>query len=189
MLWTTVASTNFLLGSKQEECVSLTVEKNQVYWAAYVISGKNDKNVNVALTGPNDTVYYKSKEKSREGSLEQRAYHHGVYKLCFVNLDKHPKTVSFEFSVDEVSSEDLTTELSFTDLNVRLRSMMRETEAIYRNIQFYRKREAVHRDLLEAACDKVLWSALGKMAVIIGICFGQVFILKGFFKNQKGVGA
>lgn len=107
--------------------------------------------------------------------------------MCFKALDRHSKTVSFEFTSQEEAEEgSLATEEELTPLRNGLKQLSKKLDSVYRNLHFYERRERIHRDLIEQTCDRVLWAGLSKMLVLISVSCLQVYLLRGFFEGKKG---
>jgi len=177
----------FTLEGNSEKCFSLRVRKGHEFWAAYVISGKGDRNVLTQIFESDGSIQYASPKKSREGSLELVSGKGGLHQMCFKALDRHSKTVSFEFTSQEEAEEgSLATEEELTPLRNGLKQLSKKLDSVYRNLHFYERRERIHRDLIEQTCDRVLWAGLSKMLVLISVSCLQVYLLRGFFEGKKG---
>lgn len=168
---------------KEDQCFKEYVVQDQEFWSNYVISGKGDQNVLVQVFSPDKVVLYKSSPKSRQGTFNYVATQSGYYELCFSLLDKQPKTVSINFS-SEVQ-EDWATEGEIEPLRNNLKHLSRNLDTVFRNINFYERREKIHRDLTERTCDRVLWSGVFKILVLCGISFTQVIMLTKFFAKTS----
>ncbi|CAG9335902.1 unnamed protein product [Blepharisma stoltei] len=179
----------FNLPGKTEQCFAVTVSRGAELWGVYIVSGEGDQNVLARVTGPDGRVHFQSKPKAREGSFELTPEPTGDYRLCFQAKDSRQKTISFEFSSQEKVVEDkLATEEEMTPLKETLKQLSRNLDSVYRNIHFYERREKIHRDLAERTCDRVLWSAMGKIFVLCVISLMQIFMLRSFFDSKKSTG-
>lgn len=189
MLIGTASALFFNLPGKSEQCFSVNLSRGAEIWGAYVVSGEGDQNVLTRVTGPDGRVHYQSKPKTREGSFELNPEPAGEYRLCFQAKDKNAKTISFEFSSQDKPADDkLATEEEINPFKETLRQLSRNLDSIYRNIHFYERREKIHRDLAERTCDRVLWTAMGKILVLCVISFTQIFMLRRFFESKKSTG-
>lgn len=155
---------------------------------AYVISGEKDQNVLTTLTDPNGKTLYKSPMRSREGKFDFKADKDSKYKLCFQSADATPKSISFEmFSQDGLQEENFATQDEVAPLRASFRKVSKNLDTVYRNIQFYERRERTHRDLTETTCDRVLFSGVIKMVILALISLSQIWMMRSLFNNKRGV--
>ncbi|CAG9321168.1 unnamed protein product [Blepharisma stoltei] len=175
----------FTLPPRVETCFQLTTAKGSDIWGAYVISGEGDTKVITRVHKPDGIIIWQNPRDTREGSFDFVSENGGKYKLCFRTMDSLAKTVSFEFnSQDKTQFKELPKEEEIGPINDGLTKMNKELDKIYRNIHFYQRREKVHRDLAERTCDRVLWTVLIKIAVLVLISFSQIYMLRKFLEPK-----
>jgi hypothetical protein len=93
--------------------------------------------------------------------------------------------ISFDYRHwDLADSEGLASEEHLKPLENELRVLSNKLDSVYRNINFYERREKTHRDLIERTCDRVLWSVLGKIVILSSIAFTQIYMLKTTFDDK-----
>lgn len=183
------AGTFFILEGKSAiQCFIQKTTHGKELSGAYVISGEKDQNVVTTLLDNHGRILYSSQPKTREGKFEFPVEKDSTYKLCFQSKDKTPKTISFEFYVQEgLQEEKIATQEEIGPLRSSFRKLSRNLDTVYRNIQFYERREKTHRDLAELTCDRILFGAIIKMIVLAFISLAQIYMLRGFFNNKKGI--
>ena len=65
------------------------------------------------------------------------------------------------------------------------KNLGKSLDTVFMNLQFYERREIVHRDLAELTCDRVIYSAIIKIAVLFLISLAQIFSLRYLFSSNK----
>ena len=188
-LLASVEAVFFTLNSKGSlQCFAHKVDPGQELIGAYVISGEKDQNVQTTVVDIRGTVIYASQPRTREGKFDLKTDKAEYYKLCFQSKDKSPKSVSFDFYLhDGLQEEKFATQDEVTPLRTSFRKVSRSLDTVYRNIQFYERRERTHRDLAEVTCDRVVFSAVVKMVVLALISLSQIYMLRSFFNNKRGI--
>ncbi|OMJ75759.1 hypothetical protein SteCoe_25023 [Stentor coeruleus] len=177
-----------LEGKGALRCFSQYVNTGKELSGAYVVSGEKDQNVLTTVVDPNGRIVHTSQARSREGKFEIKADKDSVYKLCFQSKDKTPKSISFDvYSQEGLQEENFATQDEITPLRTTFRRVSRNLDTVYRNIQFYERRERTHRDLAEVTCDRVLFCGIIKMVVLALISFAQIWIMRTLFNNKRGV--
>ena len=173
----------FPLEPRVERCVGVILAEKKEFAGAYLFTGENEQNVIARLKSPQGYILHQSSRGTKEGKFELESKEEGIYRLCFRATDNIQKIISFELAAKE-DKKDLVTDSELGPLTQGLRTMGRVFDLIYRNIHFYQLRERTHRDLTERTCDRILWSAIGKMATLGAICLVQVYILKSLFRAK-----
>ena len=167
-------------------CLNQRVDQNSEVSVSYVISGENEQNVITNIMDPRGVVVFTNPPLSREGKYESRSPTFGMYRLCFQSKDHASKSISFEFYLqDGLQEEKMATQDEITPIRTNFRKLSRNLDSVYRNIQFYERREKIHRDLAEVTCDRVLYSGIVKIVVACVVSVAQGWILKGFFSNKN----
>ena len=175
----------FVLPGQNSQCFGINVTTGHKIWGDYVISGFGEDKVMTRVTTPSKRIEYEGAPLSSEGKFEIAAKETGVYDLCFNNLDSNPNVISFDYSHwDLADSEGLASEEHLKPLEDELRVLSKKLDSVYRNINFYERREKTHRDLIERTCDRVLWSVLGKIVILSSIAFTQIYMLKTTFDDK-----
>lgn len=183
-----VCSVSYELSKNEEFCVFLHLDEPTDYIMSFVLSGQGDKNAEVELKDPKGRVAYKKKLQQREGNHRGHAAELGKYSLCFKSLGKYKRTVTFDFNMVRDAPREFAPGDSFDPLIERLSEVVDRITTVYLNLVYYKSRERIHRDILEETCDLILWGCLLKILLIVALCVIQLFVLTGFFKNQKGTG-
>ena len=179
-------SLSFVLPGYTEYCFALDGIATQRIWGAYVISGVGDMNVVTRLFDSKKKLKFASEKTTREGKVDLIVTESQMYELCFKSTDYDEKSVSFEFSQNELSQ--VVTPVNndgFEPLSDDLSESSNLLGGVYRNLQFYEERERIHRDLTERTCDSILWSVLSKIAVLCTISITQLCVFKGIFNMDK----
>lgn len=175
----------FTLDPKLERCLGIPLPEKKGFTGAFLFTGENEENVIARVKSPNGYILYQSPRNVKEGKFDLESKEEGIYRLCFKATDNKTKIISFEMSEKDVKKDfDVVMETDMEPLTQGLRAMGRVFDLIYRNIHFYQLRERTHRDLTERTCDRILWSAIGKMVTLGAICLIQISILKNLF-NAK----
>lgn len=175
----------FTLEPKLERCVGVLLAGKKEFAGAYLFTGQDEQNVIARLKSPQGYILHQSQRGVKEGKFELESKEEGIYRLCFRSTDNTEKIISFELAAKEGRKDlEVVTDSELEPLTNGLRSMGRVFDLIYRNIHFYQLRERTHRDLTERTCDRILWSAVGKMASLGAICLVQIYILKSLFKAK-----
>ena len=178
----------FTLGSGFSlQCFTIKVGPGQELIGDYVVSGEKDYNVVTTVVDIRDAVVYSSLPRTREGKFDLKPEKAEYYKLCFQSKDSSPKSISFDFYLhDGLQEEKFATSDEFAPLRTSFRKVSRSLDTVYRNIQFYERRERTHRDLAEITCDRVVFSAAVKMVILALISLSQIYMLRSFF-NKRGI--
>ena len=175
---------DFTLQGHSEQCFKLDVKLGTQIRLGFMISGQGDQNVITRLYDPKEKVLYQSPRGHRHGSFETTGEVEGSYKLCFRAMDRPQKVVGFEFSEEE-EKQAFATEDELEPLSQGLRKVSRKLDIVYRNLEFYVRKEKTYRDLSELACDKLLWCAVFKILVLVVVTGFQMYFLTGFFNNKQ----
>jgi emp24/gp25L/p24 family/GOLD len=176
----------FTLPGFVEYCFFLDGVESQKIWGAYVISGPGDTNVLTRVFDRVKKPKYTSPKETREGKFVIEVGETQTYELCFKALDFEDKIVSFEFSQDTlIAKNQPANQDEFDPLTDDIEALSKSLESVYMNIQFYERREKVHRDITEKTCDNILWSVLIKIVVLCVLSLTQVVVLKGLFNQEK----
>ncbi|OMJ93921.1 hypothetical protein SteCoe_2972 [Stentor coeruleus] len=177
-----------LEGKGALRCFSQYTNTGKEIIGAYVVSGEKDQNVLTTVIDNHGRFVHTSQARSREGKFEIKADKDSVYKLCFQSKDKTRKSISFDiYSQEGLQEENFATQDEVTPLRVGFRGVSRNLDTIYRNIQFYERRESTHRDLAEITCDRILFCGIIKMVVLAFISFAQIWIMRVLFNNKRGI--
>ncbi|OMJ74094.1 hypothetical protein SteCoe_27080 [Stentor coeruleus] len=175
-------------GKETIKCFYQYVNSGNELNGAYVISGEKDQNVLTTLKDPNGKIIYTSPIRSREGKFDFKAENDSKYKLCFQSADATTKSISFEmYSQDGLQEENFATQDEVAPLRSSFRKVSRSLDTVYRNIQFYERRERTHRDLTETTCDRVLFSGIIKMVVLALISLSQIWMMRSLFNSKRAV--
>ena len=176
----------FTLDPAVERCIGVHLPSKREFAGAYLFAGENEDNVLARVKSPQGYILHQSSSGVKEGKFELESKEEGIYRLCFRTKDLIQKIVSFEFAAKESKKDqEAVTDTELAPLTNGLRSMGRVFDAVYRNIHFYQLRERTHRDLTERTCDRILWSAVGKMVTLGALCLVQIYILKALFKAKE----
>lgn len=180
-----VSALYFPLDYRQERCIGLDLTLNQAFSGAYIVSGQGENNVMVRVETPSRQVLYHSPPKTREGKFELISTEKGKHRLCFKAFDRWPKNVSFEFTTPK-GEKELLTDQELLPLYEETIAMRKGYDTIQRNIRFTKQQEITHRDLTERTCDRVLWCALLKIAVLVFVSGVQVVVLRKVGSGSAG---
>ena len=152
-----------------------------------MFTGVYEENVIARVKSPSGYILHQNPRFTREGKFNLTSSEDGVHRLCFRGTDNAEKIISFDFGLrDEKKDPELVTDDELRPLSIGLNVMGKKFDIIYRNIHFYQLRERTHRDLTERTCDRILWSAIGKMGILGVICLVQIYILKALFSAKSG---
>jgi hypothetical protein len=175
----------FVLSGHNTRCFGIHVATGHKILGDYVVSGFGEDKVLTRVITPSKLIEYEGVRLSSEGKFEIEAKETGVYNLCFNNLDSNSNVISFDYRHwDLADSEGLASEEHLKPLENELRVLSNKLDSVYRNINFYERREKTHRDLIERTCDRVLWSVLGKIVILSSIAFTQIYMLKTTFDDK-----
>lgn len=167
-------------------CINQRTDIGNEISIAYVISGENDQNVIATVMDTRGKIVYNNPPLSREGKFETKSSGVGYFRLCFQSKDSTAKSISFDFYLqDGLQEEKMATQDEIAPIRTNFRKLSRNLDSVYRNIQFYERREKTHRDLAEITCDRVLVSGIVKIVVLCIVSICQGWILKGFFSNKN----
>ena len=174
-----------LQGKGSMRCFNQRVEVGSDVSISYIVSGEKEHNVITTVMDPRGKVVFNNPPMTREGKYEAKSSGVGNYRLCFQSKDSSAKSISFDFYLQEgLQEEKMATQDEINPMRTNFRKLSRNLDTVYRNIQFYERREKTHRDLAELTCDRVLISGLIKIVVLFVVSVGQGFILRGFFNNK-----
>ena len=174
-----VSAMYFPLDYRTERCFGLLLPPNHPFSGAYLVSGQGENNVMTRVESPTKRVMYHGAPKTHEGKFELTSAEEGRYRFCFKAFDRWPKNVSFDYkAVKKEETADLPSEEEITPLRQDVQKMKQAFDAVARNVQFTKQQERTHRDLTERTCDRVLWCAILKIAVLSLVSFLQISVLK-----------
>jgi hypothetical protein len=185
VLYLACSTSIVLQGKGSMRCFNQKVDSGNDVSISYVVSGEKEHNVITTVMDTRGLIAYNNPPMTREGKFEAKASSSGVYRLCFQSKDASPKSISFDFYLqDGLQEEKMATQDEINPIRSNFRRLSRNLDTVYRNIQFYERREKTHRDLAEQTCDRVLFSGLIKIVVLFLVSIGQAYILRGFFNNK-----
>ena len=178
-----------LKGINNNRCYKLNADINDTISLAYMISGLNEFSVLVTINNHNMQNLYSNYYKTREGNFIYKVIERGLYSLCFQSFDKSFKSISFEFLIK--NKEEFNNDYIIqTELNP-IRSILLEIDDklnnISRNLHFYQQRTIAYHNLTDSTHNKILWSALLKLGVLILVLFLRILGLTRLFIYPKRI--
>eukprot|EP00128_Syssomonas_multiformis_P009945 Colp12_sorted_trinity150504_noHs@29162 len=153
-----------------------------------VLGGKLD--IDVTVTSPTGSVLLKDQRKNYD-SYTWKAETTGDFEFCFSNefsTFTH-KTVYFDLQVGEHEPLSPQMEEQDTALTLIETSTVTIHERLEKIIDFqthHRMREAVGRERAEDLNERVQFWSLGQTIIIVGVSFGQVYMVRQLFANAGG---
>lgn len=175
----------FTLPGNSKRCIDQTLSPGESLSGQFMISGTSEELVFTRLLSPDGKIIYKNPLGKSEGSFSIDHPEPGTHHLCFQSFDRASKSVSFSLkTTDSQSSGVLGAEID--PLFAAITKLAAHTDRALITIRFYQRRERVHRDLTEATCDRVLYTALAKVAALFAVSVVEVYILLRGFQSSGG---
>ena len=164
-------------------CFKVYSEPGQKITLSYLISGVDEKSVQVSFVDPSSKqVFSNTFESSRKNSFEPKIQ--GKYTLCFKSLSKSLKEVSFEFYSEKEISDSILQE-EFSPIRDKLEQTSKKLISINRNLEFIVQRKKIYNIIIKATSDKILWHSGLKLVMVLVLSFLKLFILTRLFITNK----
>ena len=109
----------------------------------------------------------------------------GDVDICFTNLNRKEKVISFDFYQED---DPFKTIIDKKDLRLVFKSLVTTIESmkeVGRNQQFHIDRDEVNKKILEESEVKIKWTGIIKIFFLLASALVQVWIMKGFFKQNS----
>ena len=169
-------------------CVFKDLKANQQFSGEYVVSGYDAATVSLRVqqvTKPDVLAHHL---KKKEGKWEVVAPEDGEYKACFKNFAKRDNFVSIDLTSADEAKVDVSNSLTVERLEEVSLSLARAIQRIKRvrtNLGFQKTRSNVYETNNEMLTNQIQWSSFFKVAVLLSLALGQIYVLTGYFRKQK----
>lgn len=171
-------STSFNLTTQAKPiCISQYAIIDENLSLKYIISGSKEFNTRVILYTPSSSILYTSPPRTRECNRIFRATQEGLFKLCFYNKDSSPKKITFFFSKQNHSLNDINTKDHLSTFGRSFSKLGENLDSLSDNVNFYQVRERYYRDLSEKTSDFVLFGATCKILTLTLVFSLQVYTI------------
>lgn len=101
------------------------------------------------------------------------------------SVDGSSRKVSFDFYAENDPLINIIDKRDLKYLEGVLSSVHKSLEAISRNQQFHIERDESHKSTLEESESHIKWTGIIKIVFLLSSALIQLFIMKGFFKNNE----
>jgi len=147
--------------------------------------------MHVEVRDPDDKIIL-SKVYSSEGRFSFTSHSPGEHSIClYSNSSKwfsgSQLRVHLDLQVGEhaIDYASVAQKEKLTELELRVRQLLDQTEQISKEQNYQRYREERFRQTSESTNSRVLYWAIGQLLVLLGMGVWQVKHLKGFFEAKK----
>ncbi|XP_050709629.1 transmembrane emp24 domain-containing protein eca-like [Eriocheir sinensis] len=147
--------------------------------------------MHVEIRDPDDKVLM-SRVYSSEGRFTFTSHTPGEHVIClYSNTTKWfsgaKLRVHFDIQVGEhaIDYASMAQKEKLTELQLRVRQLLDQTEQINKEQNYQRYREERFRQTSEATNQRVLWWSVGQVVILMGMGVWQMRHLKSFFEAKK----
>ncbi len=105
--------------------------------------------------------------------------------LCWKKSDRKSKKLDFSVRRNIAHSQDAADTQNLDSLSDDLKILMDELETVSRNIQKQKDFEEEHFQLASSSASTHTWMSIVKMLIVLGICAGQVDMIKNHFQGSQ----
>eukprot|EP00850_Spirogloea_muscicola_P011647 SM000073S21423 [mRNA] locus=s73:112528:114189:- [translate_table: standard] len=179
----------------QKECLELDVpDEGDVVTGSVVVydydSSWRDVHaaIDMTVSGPAGNHIYNIQGKS-EDRFQFRAPRAGPHKFCIINKSHMPESVDFHVTLGhELERRTVAKDEDFNPLVYSVHSIVNVATLVISDQEYYRSREARHRQTIESTSKRVVWYALAEAVTLVGASTLQVLILRRLFEKRSGPG-
>ncbi|KAL1140177.1 hypothetical protein AAG570_000109 [Ranatra chinensis] len=178
----------FELLDNAKDCFYEVINKNTTATLEFQVVTGGSYDVDVTLEDPNKHIIYRQ-VKSQFDSHTFTALLSGEYAACFSNefsTFSH-KLVYMDFQVGD--EPPLPGMGEHSTVMTQMETSAEKIHKSLRNVDdyqtHYKLREAQGRKRAEDLNERVFWWSLVESIFVVGVGFGQIFILKNFFSEKR----
>ncbi|KAM9969594.1 hypothetical protein ACTFIR_001430 [Dictyostelium discoideum] len=184
-----VESFSFKVSAKVEECIYEEIGVDLSFTAMFQVIQGGFNDIDFTIISPDKRIVYSGQRES-EGTKTLRSSFAGVYSFCFSNKMSSltDKTVSFILSVGESSPiREIAKKKDLTPIERSIMTLSDGVIAVKNEQNYFKMREAAHRNTAESTNSRVLWWSVFEAFVLIALSIWQIYYLRRFFEVKRAV--
>ncbi|CAN6465952.1 unnamed protein product [Victoria cruziana] len=175
------------------KCVSEEIQTNVVVLADFaVVSDEKAHDVqliSVKVTSPYANILY-HKENVTSGQFAFTTSEAGNYLACFWLEGNHNGlganvNIDWKIGIAAKDWESVARKEKIEGVELELRKLEGQVEAIHENLLYLKGREAEMRTVSERTNARVAWFSIMSLGVCIGVSILQLWHLKRYFQKKK----
>jgi len=163
--------------------------------------GMTIKALHVVVRDPDDAVVYDNGGLGNDGTFGFTTTFGGEYTFCLEDRwaqgvkkkqrkaarDLPPRhvTLTLHSGVDAIDYEALAKKEHMSELDVQLKRIEDQVNAIVKDFEHMRGREERHRSTNESTFSRVSWFSVASIMILFGLGAWQVYHMRVFFKRKK----
>ncbi|KAF2074047.1 hypothetical protein CYY_004661 [Polysphondylium violaceum] len=190
LLLNSVQGLGFKVPAKEEQCIYEDIAQDAIFTAMFQVVAGGFNDIDFTIISPDKRVDYQGTRES-EGKITRRSNYPGVYSFCFSNKMSSltDKTVSFKLSLgdDSPMRREIAKKGDVSPLERSIMLLSDGVNAVKAEQDYFRIREAYHRNTAESTNSRVLWWSVFEAFVLLSMSIWQIYYLKRFFEVKRAV--
>ncbi|KAI8974705.1 COPII-coated vesicle protein [Pilobolus umbonatus] len=182
-----VYSLSVIIPEKTVDCYYEELEKGEKMTISYQVSDGANLEIDFFIKNPRgDTLLNTVKTTANSHSFS--ADHAGRYIYCFSNDSPSSTEKRVTFNIHENIQKIQDSLKEHTDpLEREIAELAESIFAVKAEQEYIVVRERQHRDTAESTNSRVKWWSIAQLALLVSVCFWQVYYLKRFFEVKRAV--
>eukprot|EP01133_Synstelium_polycarpum_P016920 gene16920-20127_t len=179
----------FRVGAKVEECIYEEIGVDVSFTVMFQVTQGGFNDIDVSIVSPDRRVIYQG-QRETEGTKMLKSSSAGVYSFCFSNKMSSltDKMVSLMILVGEATPmTEYAKKGHITPLERSIMSLSDGVQAVKSEQNYFRMREAAHRNTAESTNSRVLWWSVFEAFILITMSVWQIYYLRRFFEVKRAV--
>ncbi|EGC37250.1 hypothetical protein DICPUDRAFT_150161 [Dictyostelium purpureum] len=184
-----VQSFSFKVSAKVEECIYEQIDVDLSFTVMFQVIHGGFNDIDFTIISPDKRIVYQG-HRETEGTKTLRSSFAGIYSFCFSNKMSSltDKTVSFMLSVGENSPiRELAKKNDLTPIERSIMTLSDGVTGVRNEQNYFRMREAAHRNTAESTNSRVLWWSIFEACVLVSLSIWQIYYLRRFFEVKRAV--
>ena len=169
-------------------CFEYDLDKNAKATLDYAITGiavEDHVVIDLYQQDPSGKKIGEQLDKKRNDILNLFSTQDSPLFVCFMKTDDAAKKVDFSLEILDKFSNDAADQDTLDRLKEKLEGLENYLETVSRNIGRQRDLEKEHFELAQSAASTQTYMSILKMIIVIGICFGQVYMITNHFSGSQ----
>ncbi|CAO3650313.1 unnamed protein product [Cunninghamella blakesleeana] len=168
------------------ECFFEHLETGDKLTVSYQVGEGGNLDIDFTINDPNGQPR-KHTNKASSGHHSLVADIPGKYTYCFSNEMSTVSAKSINFNVHDMEHIQEAARSNIDPIEREIRELAESIFAIKDEQEYIVARERQHRDTAESTNARVKWWSIGQVALLVAVCFWQIFYLKRFFEVKRVV--
>ncbi|EGG22561.1 emp24/gp25L/p24 family protein [Cavenderia fasciculata] len=180
---------SFKVSAKVEECIFEEIEADISYTVMFQVTQGGFNDIDFTIITPDKRVQYQG-QRETEGTKTFMSSVAGVYRFCFSNKMSSLTDKVVSFMVVKGETTPMTEYAKKGDVGTLERliiALSDSVQAVKSEQNYFRMREAVHRNTAESTNRRVLWWSVFETFILIAMSVWQIYYLRRFFEVKRAV--